>query len=88
MQTDTGIILFKKGQVFTDDFKIANIFNHFFINITDSLELKVYTTHIRPNVGVDEHVHNARDKYHSHPSIHTIKNAKITKETLLSTKDH
>ena len=83
MQTGTSITPFENGQVFTDDFKIANIFYDFFINITDSLELNINTTHIRPNVRVDGPFEIAIDKYHSQPSIHMIKKRKNYKGNLV-----
>ena len=37
MQTISSVILIEEGNIVTDDSKIEGIFNHYFVNITESL---------------------------------------------------
>ena len=57
----------------TDDLKIAEIFNDYFANITQDLEITDTGTYRLPSMGIEDPVDKAVEKYKNHPSIKKIK---------------
>ena len=61
------------GKMITEDLKIAEIFNHYFTNITESLGISEDQTLLSPTNGINDPVEKAIKKYANHPSIKKIK---------------
>ena len=62
----------------TDDKEVAEIFNEYFVNITDSLGIIQPKDALTPTDGLHDPVEIAIKKYSSHPSIKLIsENKKI-----------
>ena len=57
----------------TEDLKIAEIFNHYFTNITESLGISEDQTLLSPTNGINDPLEKAIKKYENHPSIKMIK---------------
>ena len=81
MQGDTNIILIEKNELILDKMKIAITFKDYFTETVTSLNLfkwKGNTTSLANNLDI---IDSIVLKFHSHPSIKTIKNKfrKITK---------
>ena len=64
--------LIKDGEVITDDAKIAEIFNHYFANITESLGISEDQSLPSQTTGINDPVEKAIKKYENHPSIKKI----------------
>ena len=73
VQTNSSVTLMEDGKIITEDFKIAEIFNHYFINITESLGISEDQTLLSPTNGINDPVEKAIKKYANHPSIKKIK---------------
>ena len=56
-----------------DDLTIAEIFNHFFANITQELGITENEAHLSSTTGISDPVDIAIKKYLKHPSINEIK---------------
>ena len=68
------ILLVENEEVISEDFKIASIFNCYFNNITDSLNLTNWKSNLPDsNIGNDCPVLHFTKVYNSHPSIKMIK---------------
>ena len=65
------IILFEDEKVITDDTEIAESFNTYFLNITESLRLSAPKDSLTKDL--DTMVTNAVGKYKNHPGIKEIK---------------
>ena len=65
--------LIEDGEVITDDAKIAEIFNNFFANITESLGISEDQSLLSQTTGINDPVEKAIKKYENHPSIRKIK---------------
>ena len=57
----------------TEDAKIAEIFNHYFANITGSLGISEDQSLLSGTNGIKDPVEKAIKKYENHPSIRKIK---------------
>ena len=57
----------------TDDLKIAEIFNDYFANITQDLEITDTGAHLSPTIDIEDPIDKAVEKYKNHPSIKKIK---------------
>ena len=72
-RTTSSITLIEDGNMITEDLKIAEIFNHYFTNITESLGISEDQTLLSPTNGINDPVEKAIKKYENHPSIKMIK---------------
>ena len=66
------MIIIEKETVLSDDLKIAECMNDYFVNITKSLDIKKWPEH-NSTLQSDDIVFKAIDKYSNHPSIKAIK---------------
>ena len=73
IQTSSSVTLIEDGEVITDDAKIAEIFNHYFANITESLGISEDQSLLSQTTGINDPVEKAIKKYENHPSIRKIK---------------
>ena len=73
VQTNSSVTLMEDGKMITEDLKIAEIFNHYFTNITESLGISEDQTLLSPTNGINDPVEKAIKKYANHPSIKKIK---------------
>ena len=73
VQTNSSIILIEDGKMITEDLKIAEIFNHYFTNITENLGIYEDQTLLSSTNGINDPVEKAIRKYENHPSIEKIK---------------
>ena len=54
VQTTSSITLIEDGKMMTEDLKIAEIFNHYFTNITESLGISEDQTLLSPTNGIND----------------------------------
>ena len=73
VQTTSSVTLIEDGKMITEDLKIAEIFNQYFTNITESLGISEDQTLLSPTNGINDPVKKAIKKYENHPSIKMIK---------------
>ena len=73
VQVSQSIILIENGEMVTDDLKIAEIFNDYFANITQDLEITDTGAYLLPSIGIKDPVDRAVEKYKNRPSIKKIK---------------
>ena len=73
IQTSSSVTLIEDGKMTTDDAKIAEIFNHYFANITESLGISEDQSLLSPTTGINDPIEKATKKYEDHPSIKMIK---------------
>ena len=73
VQTNSSVTLMEDGKMITEDLKIAEFFNHYFTNITESLGISEDQTLLSPTNGINDPVEKAIKKYANHPSIKKIK---------------
>ena len=69
---DERILLVENGNIVTDELAISEVFNEYFTNITDSLNIKQWPESIEVSQ-IDDQVQRAILKYDNHPSIEKIK---------------
>ena len=69
IQTSQTINLLKKGEIISDDMKIAEVFNEYFANITDELELTENTANLSFSENIEDSIDKAVQKYKNHPRI-------------------
>ena len=80
VQMNSSITLNEDGKILTNELEIAEVFNNFFINITDSLGILREETSQSPGQSEDP-INIASKKYVSHPSIIAIReNFKINQK--------
>ena len=72
IQTTSSITLIEDGKMITEDLQIAEIFNHYFTNIKESLGISEDQTLLSPTNGINDPIKNPL-KYENHPSIKMIK---------------
>ena len=63
IQTSQTINLLEKGKIISDDMKIAEVFNEYFANITDELELTENTANLSFSENIEESIDKAVQKY-------------------------
>ena len=84
------ITLVDKGEVITNNSKVANVFNNFFSNIVDLLEIPENFEIINTTNDIEDNVEKAIFKYNKHPSILQInekrKRSDVNKFNLRHTK--
>ena len=73
VQTNSSITLIEDGKMKTGDLKIAEIFNHYFTNITENLGIYEYQTLLSSTNGINDQVDKTIKKYENHSSIKKIK---------------
>ena len=59
VRTTSSITLIEDGNMITEDLKIAEIFNHYFTNITESLGISEDQTLLSPTNGINDPVEKA-----------------------------
>ena len=79
VQVNSSLTLIENDKMITNDLEIAEIFNHHFATVTDSLEISAGDVVLLPTDDIQDPVEKAIKKYDAHPSICKIKeNHKIT----------
>ena len=73
VQVSQSITLIEKGEMVTNDLKIAEIFNNYFANITQDLEITDTGAQLSSTTGIEDPIDKAVEKYKRHPSIKKIK---------------
>ena len=73
VQVSQSITLIENDEMVTDDLKIAEIFNDYFANITQDLEITDTGAHLSSTIGIEDPIDKAVEKYKNHPSIKKIK---------------
>ena len=73
IQTSTSITLIENDELINDNKTVANIFNNYFVNITDSLNIPTVNENLAPTDGANDPIDVALTKYSKHPSIKRIK---------------
>ena len=56
IQTSTAITLFENNELVNDNRVVANIFNDYFVSITDSLDIPTVSENLTPTNGIKERV--------------------------------
>ena len=70
------LILVEKDAIISDNLSVAEVMNHFFINITDTLDIKEWPTSAEIEA-IQNPITRAILKYENHPSINMIKQHSI-----------
>ena len=65
--------LIEDRKMITDDTKIVEIFDHYFVNITESLGISEDQSLLSQTTGINDPVEKAIKKYENHPSIKRLK---------------
>ena len=73
VQTSSDITLVENGTLISDDFKVAEIMNDYFVNITETLGISKNAENVPPVIEDAGPVERAIRKYQSHPSILRIR---------------
>ena len=73
VQVNSAITLIEDGKMVSEDSEIAEIFNHFFANITESLGISANESLMLPADDIQDPIDRAIRKFDSHPSICEIK---------------
>ena len=69
----TAITLLENNELVNDNRAVANIFNDYFISITDSLDIPTVSKNLTPTNEISDPLDIALTKYKSHPSVKLIK---------------
>ena len=78
-QVNSSLTLFENNKMINKDSEIAEIFNHHFATITDSLETSINDSVLLPKDGVLDSVDKAGRKHDAHLNICKIReDVKIT----------
>ena len=78
VQVNSSLTLIENGRMISNDSEIAEIFNHHFATITDSLGISINESVLLPTDDILDSVDKAVRKYDAHPSICKIReNVKI-----------
>ena len=73
IQTSTAITLLENNKLVNDNRAVANIFNDYFVIITDSLDIPTVSENLTPTNEISGPLDIALTKYKSHPSVKLIK---------------
>ena len=73
VQTSSDITLVENGSLISDDFKVAEIMNDYFVNITETLGISKDVGNASPIIEDTDPVERAVRKNRSHPSIQRIR---------------
>ena len=74
VQVNSSISLIEDGNMVNQDSQIAEIFNQYFANITDSLGITINDSLLLPTSDILDPIDKYVKKYEAHPSICKIKN--------------
>ena len=77
VQMNSSISLIEDGTMVNQDSKLAEIFNQYFANLTDSLGISINDSLLLPTSDMLDPVEKSVRKYEAHPSICKIKNTMI-----------
>ncbi len=72
VQTSTGVTLLVNEKVLTDDKAIAEVFNDYFVNIKNSIDIDKVDLKLLSTDGIENSVDFAMTKYSLHPSVQKI----------------
>ena len=72
IKTQNKIVLVENDDVISDDRQIAEIFNNYFVTVTETLGIAENLDNVRSTEGIIDPVEKAIEKYANHPSIKTI----------------
>ena len=72
-QTSTAITLLENDELVSDNKVVANIFNNYFVRITDSLNIPTVSENLMPTNEISDPLDIALTKYKFHPSVQCIK---------------
>ena len=73
-QSNNKIVLVEDDEIIFDDTEVAEIFNSFFVTVTESLGIKENNDDISDTEGILDPIEKSIQKYSNHPSILRIKN--------------
>ena len=73
MKTTPSITFEENGELISEDRKIAELFNNYFLKITQGLGIQQDITHISVTNGINGPIAKAIEKYKNHPSIIKIR---------------
>ena len=73
IQTSTVITLPENDELVSDNKVVANIFNNYFVRITDSLNIPTVSENLTPTNEISDPLDIALTKYKFHPSVQCIK---------------
>ena len=73
-QSNNKIVLVEDDEIISDDTEVAEIFNSFFVTVTESLGIKENNDNISGTEGILDPIEKSIQKYSNHPSILRIKN--------------
>ena len=73
-QSNNKIVLVEDDEIISDDTEVAEIFNSFFVTVTESLGIKENNDNISGTEGISDPIEKSIQKYSNHPSILRIKN--------------
>ena len=73
IKTTPSITLEENGELISDDRKIAELFNSYFISITKELGIQQDIAHISVTDGINDPIDKAIEKYKNHQSIIKIR---------------
>ena len=73
IQASTAITLLENDELANDNKVVANIFNNYFVRITDSLNILTVSENLTPTNEISDPLDIALTKYKFHPSVQCIK---------------
>ena len=73
IQASTAITLLENDELVSDNKVVANIFNNYFVRITDSLNIPTVSENLTPTNEISDPLDIALTKYKFHPSVQCIK---------------
>ena len=73
VQVNSSVTLLENGKMVSKDSEIAEIFNNYFANITESLGISANESLLVPTNDIVDPIDKAVMKFQSHPSIRKIK---------------
>ena len=73
IQTSAAIILLENNELVNDNRVVANIFNDYFVSITDILDIPTVSENLTPTNEISDPLDIALTKYKFHPSVKLIK---------------
>ena len=75
LHQNSSVTLMEDGKMITEDLKIAEIFNHYFTNMTESLGISEDQTLLSPTNGINDPVEKAMKNMLIIPALKRSKNA-------------
>ena len=72
-QSNNKIVLVEDDEIISDDIEVAEIFNRFFVTVTESLGIKENNENISDTEGILDPIEKSVQRYSNHPSILKIK---------------